>query len=234
MLSQPPTSSIGVSGGFGNNNGFGAANNNNDNNNMSVDDANRDSGVVRASNNASGASFIGSAGSTYGAGSGNAAATTTETVGATNNDKQKQPAAPGVDLNAANWAEQVYEDFVHENSVVPSEAVLRRGGVQVKTRIVNSANGARHEQKVRDYRLQTPRQGRHALTMRELDPEGFKFLVDGIKQAFQPGARVDRNGLHEARRLTELNENNKYKYVMAYKGPIPEDKLISADYTAFQ
>lgn len=97
----------------------------------------------------------------------------------------KQAAAPAtadVDFSSPDWMLQVLTKSLAAGEGVPSEKTLRHGGFGVVRKEMASVNGGTVVQNQRAPRLTSPYTG--PITMAELNPEGFKYCVERIKEVF--------------------------------------------------
>lgn len=92
-----------------------------------------------------------------------------------------------LDFSKPGWGMRLVEEFSsHTPGWCPSEKYLLHGGVEVVQKIVN-ANGQQHIQSIPQMRRAIPMKAR--LSMKDLDPEGFEQIREGINAGLKPGGR---------------------------------------------
>lgn len=131
----------------------------------------------------------------------------------------------GVDLNAPDWASQVFDEHFAMTGKLADENVLRYGGFKQVTKVVASADGGTRQEVSVAPRRSVPLQG--PLHMGILDPAGFKSMVDEINKIKGPNGKRPDKALAEMWRWGTIGDDGKPKYLEPYRGPIAEvDKLL--------
>jgi len=115
-----------------------------------------------------------------------------------------QTSPSDIDFTKPECWQQVIAASVMAGEGVPTESVLRRGGFGIVQKFSASANGGTICTKSREPRLAAPLTG--PITMKHLNPEGFNYCVEQIKQAFSgmPGSRPQTGTIDEAIALPGL------------------------------
>jgi len=132
------------------------------------------------------------------------------------------PAHTPVNLDADDWAQQVFDDHLRKTGQVPSLGAILAGGGTIQTRVVMSANGP-HEQQYVVPRLQQPRASRE-FSMKTFAPDLFKQVVDGVRAHFGVGGkRLEPGVLREMAERGALDQSGRPKHFLPFNGPLPQD-----------